>query len=273
MDDRDAQPLQVLALAGVLRPEGVVVLPMALPMSRPGRPGVQLQGHRLLGPVRVEAAQVGPARQTQVDVPDRIGQAVLPDHPVEPVLRDRPALRHQRVHRVHHVRPAQQPRLGQLTYHRGRFAVPGADRLRQQPPYRARVRQLRHRVGEGARHRGDRDTREVGGGRQRRRTDDAGAAVRAQPAQPGDQDVDLVEGGQRGRRGEPVQGQRRQARDQRVRVRPRGVRFLGARLDGDARRRLDCGGAAREQQDGVEAFLGGGRPRVEEEDAGEDLKL
>ena len=149
----------------------------------------------------------------------------------------------------------------------GRFAVPAAHRLGQQPAHRARVRQFGDRVGEGARHRSDRNSGDLLGGRQRRRADDPCAARRAQPAQPGDQDVDLVQRQQRGSGCEAVQGQRRQPRDHRLRVRRRGAGR--PRPAGPAPRPSDS--PRRVHQHRVQPLLAGRRARVEQEDAREDL--
>ncbi len=162
------------------------------------------------------------AGQAQIDVPDRVREAVLAHHPVQPVLRDGPALGEQGVDGVHDMRPAQQPALVQLPYHRRRFTVAAAHRVGQQPAYGARVRESGHRVGEGARHRCDRQSVDQLGRGQRRGAEDADAARRAQPAQPGDQDVEGVEGQQRRRGRETVQGERREAGDHRPRRRPDG---------------------------------------------------
>lgn len=94
----------------------------------------------MLGPERVDTAEVRAAGQPQVHVPDGVGELVAPYEVVQPVLGDGPALREQRLDRVDHVRPVQQPGDGQLPYDGGRFAVPAADGLAQQAAYDAGCR-------------------------------------------------------------------------------------------------------------------------------------
>ncbi len=231
-----------------------------------GRAGVQLHRHRLLRPVRVQAAQVRAAGQPQVHVPAGVRQAVLADHPVQPCLRERPPLGQQRVDRVHHVRPVQQLGGGQLTHHRGRLAVPAAHRLGQQPANRHRVLQDRHRVRQGPRDRGHRQARDLLRDGQVGGAHDPGAARRTQPAQPRHQHVERLQGRQRGSGGESVQGQRGQAGDHRLAV-GGGGRLVPPRLHRHAHGALP----RRVQQHRVQPLLARRRSGVEQDDTGQQL--
>ena len=148
----------------------------------------------------------------------------------------RPPLGEQRVHRVHHVRPAQQPGPAQLPYDGGRFAVPAAHRLGQQPAYGAGVASsatasARARGDRGHRHARDllraRAARRRGRAARSRSSAAAGCAGTRTSIRSRDE--------QRRRGGEAVQGQRRQPGDHRLAVR-RAVRLRRSGLRGTGRR-------------------------------------
>lgn len=266
----------VLALAGVLGPlQAVALLLEFRAQLLPGRPRVQLHGDGLVGPVRVDTAEVRPAGHAQVHVPQRVGQAVLAHHLVQPVLGDGAPLGDQRVHGVDDVRAGEEPGLVQLPHHGGGFAVTAADGLGEQAPHRARVVELGDGVREGARHRRHRHPRDPLRRGHPVTAHEPGETGRAQPPCARHHDVDPVEGEQWRNGHEVVQGQCRKTRDHRVGVRGlgrglRGVRLVGGGLRGHG----DSGtglGTARVQEDRVQSFVGGGLAGVEQVHAGQEL--